>query len=71
MIIEWPCHVAGELATGAQLVRQTIQASEFQVHRIRYRPLSRSWPKKNISSIGLNLQELNRPQRRITNVANC
>jgi PAS domain-containing protein len=26
---------------------------------------------KNRSGIGLNLQELNRPQRRITNVANC
>src|ERR1700730_15075466 len=28
----------------ALVVRRTVQASAFRVHRIRYRPLSHSWP---------------------------
>ena len=31
---------------GVLLVRQTIQANEFRMHRIRYRPLSQSGPKR-------------------------
>jgi hypothetical protein len=42
---------------GVLLVGQTIQANE--------------WAEKNRPGIGLHLQELKRPQRRITNVANC
>jgi hypothetical protein len=30
----------------ALVVRRTVQASAFRVHRIRYRPLSHSWPKR-------------------------
>jgi hypothetical protein len=31
---------------GVQLVRQTIQANEFRMRPIRYRPLSQSGPKR-------------------------
>jgi hypothetical protein len=81
MIIEWPCHVAGGLAAPVGVpVKKPSTARRLAAgppgEQISGASNSVSPPfpelaEKNRSRIGLNLRELNRPQRRITNVANC
>jgi hypothetical protein len=83
MIIEWPS-LAGGLAAPAGVPvkkpsiarRRAAGLPDNPGERVSGASNSVSPPfpelaEKNRSRIGLNLQELNRPQRRITNVANC